>query len=194
MGNALIDIVTASVQLYAIIDPVGSIPLLVNIPELDRYINDINRLVAYTVPSLLLLFAFMGPYIFMVFSININDFRIAGGIILLSIAIDILREGTPRSMSINPEEYIIVPIITPMLVGPGAITSVMIMATYYRAYVVILAIAIASLATYVTIKYSIALVRLIGVNAIRIFSRFFSLIVAAWAIQLITEGIMGIVK
>jgi len=191
---SIFDALVASVQLYAIIDPLGAIPLLVNVPNYENLMDRFLKLVALTVPTLLLLFAFAGPFILSIFSININDFRVAGGVILLIIAVDVLREGTPRTMGINPEEYIIVPIITPMLVGPGAITSVMVMVTYYNELSVLTAILVASLATYLTMRYSIYLVRLIGNNTLRIFARFFSIIIASWAVQLIALGILGIVK
>ncbi|WP_292000459.1 MarC family protein [Caldivirga sp.] len=191
---SLFDSLVAAVQLYAIIDPLGAIPLLVSVPDYEKMMNRFLRLVAVTVPLLLLIFTFAGPFIFYVFSININDFRIAGGIILLIIAIDVLREGTPRTMGINPEDYVIVPIITPMLVGPGAITSVMVMVTYYNVFSVVTAILIASLATYMTMRYSVYLARLIGNNTLKIFARFFSLIIASWAVQLIASGILDIVK
>lgn len=191
---SIFDALVASVQLYAIIDPLGAIPLLVNVPNYENLMDRFLKLVALTVPTLLLLFAFAGPFILSIFSINIDDFRVAGGVILLIIAVDVLREGTPRTMGINPEEYIIVPIITPMLVGPGAITSVMVMVTYYNELSVLMAILVASLATYLTMRYSIYLVRLIGNNTLRIFARFFSIIIASWAVQLIALGILGIVK
>jgi membrane protein, MarC family len=191
---SIFDALVASVQLYAIIDPLGAIPLLVNVPNYENLMDRFLKLVALTVPTLLLLFAFAGPFILSIFSINIDDFRVAGGVILLIIAVDVLREGTPRTMGINPEEYIIVPIITPMLVGPGAITSVMVMVTYYNELSVLTAILVVSLATYLTMRYSIYLVRLIGNNTLRIFARFFSIIIASWAVQLIALGILGIVK
>ncbi len=191
---SIFDALVASVQLYAIIDPLGAIPLLVNVPNYENLMDRFLKLVALTVPTLLLLFAFAGPFILSIFSINIDDFRVAGGVILLIIAVDVLREGTPRTMGINPEEYIIVPIITPMLVGPGAITSVMVMVTYYNELSVLTAILVASLATYLTMRYSIYLVRLIGNNTLRIFARFFSIIIASWAVQLIASGVLGIVK
>jgi len=191
---SIFDALVASVQLYAIIDPLGAIPLLVNVPNYENMMDRFLKLVALTVPTLLLLFAFAGPFILSIFSINIDDFRVAGGVILLIIAVDVLREGTPSTMGINPEEYIIVPIITPMLVGPGAITSVMVMVTYYNELSVLMAILVASLATYLTMRYSIYLVRLIGNNTLRIFARFFSIIIASWAVQLIASGILGIVK
>jgi multiple antibiotic resistance protein len=97
-------------------------------------------------------------------------------------------------MGINPEDYVVVPIITPMLVGPGAITSVMVMATYYNLFSLVLAIAVASALTYATMRYSLLLIKVVGSNTLKIFSRFFSLIVAAWAVQLIADGFLGLIK
>ncbi|MEL9989825.1 MAG: MarC family protein [Thermoproteus sp.] len=191
---SLADALVGAAQLYAIIDPLGAIPLLAALPNYEKLYPKFLRLVAVTVPALLLLFALGGPYIFYVFNININGFRAAGGILLLIIAIDIMREGAPRTMGINPEEYVMVPIITPMLVGPGAITSVMVMATYYNTFSLILAIAVASALTYATMRYSVHLTRLVGNNTLRVFSRFFSLIVASWAVQLIADGVLGLIK
>ncbi|MCI4464554.1 MAG: MarC family protein [Thermoproteus sp.] len=191
---SLADALIGAAQLYAIIDPLGALPLLAVIPNYEKLYRRFLKLVAATVPALLLLFALAGPYIFYVFNININGFRAAGGILLLVIAVDILREGAPRTMGINPEDYVVVPIITPMLVGPGAITSVMVMATYYNLFSLVLAIAVASALTYATMRYSLLLIKVVGSNTLKIFSRFFSLIVAAWAVQLIADGFLGLIK
>ncbi|KUO88832.1 MAG: antibiotic resistance protein MarC [Thermoproteus sp. JCHS_4] len=191
---SLADALIGAAQLYAIIDPLGAVPLLAVIPNYEKLYRRFLKLVAATVPALLLLFALAGPYIFYVFNININGFRAAGGILLLVIAVDILREGAPRTMGIDPEDYVVVPIITPMLVGPGAITSVMVMATYYNPFSLVLAIAVASALTYATMRYSLLLIKVVGSNTLKIFSRFFSLIVAAWAVQLIADGFLGLIK
>jgi len=191
---SLADALIGAAQLYAIIDPLGAVPLLAVIPNYEKLYRRFLKLVAATVPALLLLFALAGPYIFYVFNININGFRAAGGILLLVIAVDILREGAPRTMGIDPEDYVVVPIIPPMLVGPGAITSVMVMATYYNLFSLVLAIAVASALTYATMRYSLLLIKVVGSNTLKIFSRFFSLIVAAWAVQLIADGFLGLIK
>ncbi|MEZ0248561.1 MAG: MarC family protein [Thermoproteus sp.] len=191
---SLADALVGAAQLYAVIDPLGAIPLLTALPNYEKMYPRFLKLVAVTVPALLLVFALGGPYIFYIFNININGFKAAGGILLLIVAVDIMREGVPKTMGINPEEYVVVPIITPMLVGPGAITSVMVMATYYNVFSLVLAIAAASALTYATMRYSIHLTRLVGNNTLRVFSRFFSLIVASWAVQLIADGVLGLIK
>ncbi|WP_243680379.1 MarC family protein [Vulcanisaeta souniana] len=141
-----------------------------------------------------MLFTVAGPYILGAFNISVADFRIAGGIVLLIIGIDTLREGAPRTMGLNPEDFVFTPIVTPMLVGPpGAITSVMLFSTYYGLPEVIISIVIASLITYLVIRFSFIIMRLIGSNMLRFIGRFMSLIIMAWAVSLIVEGIKEVI-
>jgi len=120
-----IDVLIMVSQLIAIIDPMGALPLIMSMPNIEQtsVFRRALRIIAIAVPTLLIFFAVAGPYILTAFNISIADFRIAGGIVLLVIGIDTLREGAPRTMGLNPEDYVFVPIVTPMLVGPGAITS-----------------------------------------------------------------------
>ncbi|WP_252901575.1 MarC family protein [Vulcanisaeta sp. JCM 14467] len=76
-----------------------------------------------------------------------------------------------------------------MLVGPGAITSVMLFTTYYGMPEVIMSILITSLVTYLIIRFSFTIIRLIGSNMLRFIGRFMSLIIMAWAVSLIIQGV-----
>ncbi len=190
-----IDVLIMTTQLIAIVDPVGALPIMVSMPGIEKpeVFRRALRIIAVAVPSLLIIFAVAGPYILRAFNISIADFRIAGGIVLLVIGIDTLREGAPRTMGLSPEEFIFTPIVTPMLVGGpgGAITSVMLFTTYYGIPEVIISILIASLVTYLVIRFSFSIIRLIGGNMLRFIGRFLSLIIMAWAVSLIIEGGLG---
>ncbi|WP_054842541.1 MarC family protein [Vulcanisaeta distributa] len=188
-----IDVLIMTTQLIAIVDPVGALPIMVSMPGIEKpeVFSKALRIIAIAVPSLLIIFAVVGQYILEAFNISIADFRIAGGIVLLVIGIDTLREGSPKTMSLSPEEFIFTPIVTPMLVGPGAITSVMLFTTYYGIPEVIISILIASLITYLVIRFSFSIIRFIGVNMLKFIGRFLSLIIMAWAVSLIIEGIRG---
>lgn len=198
MSTDFFNILTMTIQLLAIIDPAGVIPLLVPIFEEGsknkEIFRKIDRLVAIAVPTLLVIFTIIGDYLLKIFSIKGYDLKIAGGIILLIIAIDILREGFPKTSTINVEEYVFVPIITPMLVGPGAITAVLIFRSIYPLWQVLLSVLIASAITYLVIKFSRYLLLKIGGNMLRFIGRFMSIIIAAWAISLISEGILELWK
>ena len=189
--NAVIDVLVMVSQLIAIIDPVGALPLIMTMPNIEQtqVFRRVLRIIAIAVPTLLVFFAVAGPFILKAFDISIADFRVAGGIVLLVIGIDTLREGAPRTMGLSPEDYVFVPIVTPMLVGPGAITSVMLFSTYYGLPDVIISIAIASLVTYLIIRFGFLIMRVVGANMLRFIGRFMSLIIMAWAVSLIIEGL-----
>ncbi|MFP3485714.1 MAG: MarC family protein [Vulcanisaeta sp.] len=189
--NAVIDVLVMVSQLIAIIDPVGALPLIMTMPNIEQaqVFRRALRIIAIAVPTLLVFFAVAGPYILKAFNIDIADFRIAGGIVLLVIGIDTLREGAPRTMGLSPEDYVFVPIVTPMLVGPGAITSVMLFSTYYGLPEVIISVAIASLVTYLIIRFGFLIMRVVGANMLRFIGRFMSLIIMAWAVSLIIQGL-----
>jgi len=186
-----IDVLIMVAQLIAIIDPMGALPLIMSMPNIEQtsVFRRALKIIAIAVPTLLIFFAVAGPYILTAFNISIADFRIAGGIVLLVIGIDTLREGAPRTMGLSPEDYVFVPIVTPMLVGPGAITSVMLFSTYYGLPEVIVSIAIASLVTYLVIRFGFLIMRVVGVNMLRFIGRFMSLIIMAWAVSLIIQGL-----
>jgi Multiple antibiotic transporter len=186
-----IDVLIMVSQLIAIIDPMGALPLIMSMPNIEQtsVFRRALRIIVIAVPTLLIFFAVAGPYILTAFNISIADFRIAGGIVLLVIGIDTLREGAPRTMGLSPEDYVFVPIVTPMLVGPGAITSVMLFSTYYGLPEVIVSIAIASLVTYLVIRFGFLIMRVVGVNMLRFIGRFMSLIIMAWAVSLIIQGL-----
>ncbi len=99
-----IDILIMTAQLIAIVDPVGALPIMISMPGIDKpeIFRRALRIIAIAVPSLLITFAVAGPYILTAFNISIADFRIAGGIVLLVIGIDTLREGgAPRTMGLS---------------------------------------------------------------------------------------------
>ncbi len=99
--SIIIDVLVMTAQLIAIVDPVGALPIMVSMPGIDKpeVFRRALRIIAIAVPSLLIIFAVVGPYILSAFNISIADFRIAGGIVLLVIGIDTLREGAPRTMA-----------------------------------------------------------------------------------------------
>ncbi len=188
--SSFMDVLFLTFQLLAIIDPTGAIPLLAPVLTQadERMLSRIYRLVGLSVPILLLFFTFAGNLLLKAFSITDYDLRIAGGIILLVISIDILREGMPRTAQIDVEEFIFVPVVTPMLVGPGAITAVLVMRSMYPLWEVILSVLLASAVTFLVIRFSGAILKRLGRDMLKFIGRFMSLIVAGWAVSLIVSG------
>lgn len=142
------------------------------------------------------LFAVFGTFIFKIFNITIHAFQIAGGIILFGVAIEI-RKGkrTDVSATQKGEDFSIVPLAIPMIAGPGAITTCLMLAGEAQniAYlgVLVLCITLTMLVMYTVLIHSSKLTALLGEGGLRILIRLMGLILAVIAVQFVLNGIKG---
>ena len=146
-------------------------------------------------------FAVAGRLIFRMFGITLPAFEIAGGLILLLIGIDMLeakRSPTQDSSEemqegATKEDAGIVPLGIPMLAGPGAISSVMVLVgsspTGWQMFAIIMAIAITAVASYGVLNGADRLRRLLGETGIRILVRIMGLLLMALAVQFFVNGL-----
>ncbi len=198
MPGALIDILNMTGQLIAILNPIGAIPTLsIYIINMEQeQLKKVYRLVGISVPLLMIIFAVGGRYILQAFGVNLDAFRIAGGVLLMGIAMETLMAGGPRAVGAvkEPEEFVLVPIVTPLLVGPGTITELILFSALYPIYYVIIAALLSSAFTYVVIRFSQPLLKRLGSNTLKVLGRFMSLIIAALAIGMILTGVTNYVE
>ncbi|MGC8607011.1 MAG: MarC family protein [Vulcanisaeta sp.] len=198
MTGALIDILNMTGQLIAILNPIGAIPTLsIYIINMEQeQLRRVYQLVGISVPLLMVIFAVGGRYILQAFGVNLDAFRIAGGVLLMGIAMETLMAGGPRAVGAvkEPEEFVLVPIVTPLLVGPGTITELILFSALYPIYEVIIAALISSVVTYAVIRFSQPLLKRLGSNTLKVLGRFMSLIIAALAIGMILTGITNYIE
>ncbi|MEM0156730.1 MAG: MarC family protein, partial [Thermoplasmataceae archaeon] len=151
-------------------------------------------------------FMLVGVYIFLVLGIDISDFKVAGGILLFKVAFDMLQgkisntKLTPQETqeSIDREAVGIVPIGTPLLAGPGTITTAMI---YFNSpqyliserIAVILAVITVLFISYILLRLSNPLFNHLGKTGSLIISRIMGLLLASIAIEFITSGLFTII-
>src|SRR4030067_1631775 len=124
LADFAVNLAKAVIVLFIVVDPLGNIPIFTSLTE--RMTENKKRKVFNTATLvgfiLLLIFAFTGQEIFKIFGISIYSFEIAGGILLLILAIRILISGGLRENVESPETIGAVPIAIPLLVGPGPVT------------------------------------------------------------------------
>ncbi|MDI9644615.1 MAG: MarC family protein [Candidatus Verstraetearchaeota archaeon] len=183
--------VLIAAQIFAILNPLSVIPVFLSMTDdLDRSTR--RRILfrsSVAVFMICLIMALAGNYILSFFNINIASLRVGGGILLMVIAIEMLG-GLPRTKVIDQkEEVAIVPIATPLLVGPGTMTTVILLSATTPLGVLVASIMIVAVLTYLILRYSEHLARLIGKNGIRALGRFMTIIISAFAAQLIYSGI-----
>ncbi|MEW5936736.1 MAG: NAAT family transporter [Candidatus Thermoplasmatota archaeon] len=198
------------VAVFAIVNPVGNMTVFV---ALTQGFSHRERLLVIrkTVLSallVLLIFALVGNYIFFVFGITLPAFRIAGGILLFSIAFSMMK-GEKSRTKISPEDQEealarealgIVPLGVPLFAGPGAITTVMIYMgaaahptfDILKVIVVIVAILLTMALSYPILFYGERIFERIGRMGAFAFSRIMGLILAAIATQFVIDGVLQV--
>ncbi len=191
VDNFLISLAQAIIALFIVVDPFGNIPIFVglteNMPkEKERKVYNTAVLVGFV---LLLIFAFTGQEIFSLFGISLSSFEIAGGILLLIIAIRILVTGTKQENIEYPESLGAVPIAMPLLVGPGAITTTILNLQTFGVIVAVLAVIAVLTLAWIILRFIDKVYKVLGRTGAVIIARVMALLIAAIAVQYIVDGV-----
>jgi multiple antibiotic resistance protein len=147
-----------------------------------------------TAAYVMVIFAVFGTLIFRIFNITLHAFQIAGGIILFGVAMDI-RKGRRNedAQKQKGEDFSIVPLAIPMISGPGAITTCLMLAgeadNIYFLFILVLCIVATLLITYVVLCHASKLTHVLGEGGVRILTRLMGLILAVIAVQFVLNGI-----
>ena len=189
-----LSLVKVFVMLFVIMDPSGNIPIFMALTKgmSKRGRKKELNYAVLVAAILLLLFAFLGRIILDVLGITTDSFMIAGGILLLFFSLDLLR-GEHKYVASEESGAGVgaVPLGTPLLAGPGAITAVMVIIKSYGIGMVLFAIFSAIIATRLVLGQSERIYQILGKVGSEVLSRVMGIIVAAIAIQFIVNGIRG---
>lgn len=181
----------AFILLFAVVDAVGTVPIFIGLTE--GFSEDRRRIVRQAVvisTVILVIFVLFGWLIFDAFGITINDFRVAGGAILFIVAVDHLRGEGDRSRGLEPSDVAAFPLATPLLAGPGAISTVIIIsAPPYSPLLALLVIACNAALSYAILSGSGWVRRALGKNGTIALSRITALLIAALAVSFIATGL-----
>jgi multiple antibiotic resistance protein len=191
-----ISLATAIIVLFIIVDPLGNIPIFMSLTEKmpkDKKRRTFNT-ATITGIILLLIFAFVGKEIFSIFGVSIFSFEVAGGILLLIIAIRLLITGKIIDFDDSHESIGAVPIAMPLLVGPGAITTVIFNLQQYGIWITSLAIVITLAITWIILRFANKVYHFLGQSGSLVIARVNALFIAAIAIQYILVGITQFIQ
>jgi multiple antibiotic resistance protein len=185
------ELAKAIIALFIIVDPFGNIPIFMGLTEkmADTQKKKVYNTAALVGFILLLVFAFTGQEILTIFGLSIYSFEVAGGILLLIIAIRILISGSMHEDVESPESLGAVPIAIPLLVGPGAITTTIFNLQSYGTVTTILSVLIVLSLTWVILRFINGIYRFLGKTGSLVIARVMALLIAAIAIQYILTGV-----
>jgi multiple antibiotic resistance protein len=190
-------------SLLSIVDPIACVPVYLALIGSEKRPEQRRTAARATLTALIVLclFAAAGTAIFRFFGITVPAFKIAGGVLIFSMALEMMR-AKPSSVRNTPEEtseaqhkddVAIVPIGIPLLSGPGAIATAMMWSARAQdpaeKIAVYVSIALVTGITLVTLVFASNVVRFFGRTGINVISRIMGLIIAATATQFIIDGV-----
>jgi len=180
------EIFSASLVLFAVIDIIGNIPLIIS---LRGKVGHIQSEKASLVAALIMIgFLFLGEEILKLIGIDINSFAVAGSFVILFLALEMILGITLYKDDI-PETASIVPLAFPMIAGAGTMTSLLSLREEYQLLNIILAILINILFVYIVLKSSKHIERFLGTSGINIIRKVFGIVLLAIAVKLFTTNI-----
>jgi multiple antibiotic resistance protein len=193
-------------SIFIIVDPLATIPafLVMTADDSEEKRRRMARQAAWTCFLVLGLFSLAGTLIFRLFGITLPAFKIAGGLILFLVAVDMLqarRSGTQevteeRLEGAAKDEVGVTPLGIPMLGGPGAITTVMVLigqsSHWWQAAIVYAAIAVTAFASFLILAGANRVRRFLGETGIRILMRLMGLVLTAIAVQFMLNGLIDL--
>lgn len=187
----VLDLIKAVISLLVIIDPLGNVPIFISLTQKATVKKRTKIFRTATTVSLILLlvFAVAGQQIISLFGVSLNAFMIAGGLLLLAISMKIIIVGE-KEKSVT-EEVGAVPIATPLLIGPGAITTTIVLIHTSGFLITLISILINFLIIFVVIKFIDRIYKFLGKVGAVVIARIMAMFLAAIAIGFITEGIQN---
>lgn len=203
MGGGFFDTwVIPLISVLFIVDPLAAVPSFLTMtgddPEEKRRATALKAAIVST--GILLLFATAGSVVLRIFGVTLPAFRIAGGVILGLSALEMLRAERPSRENpgeiregIEKLDVSITPLSIPLLAGPGAISTVMVLApahvTWRASIPVYLAILVTGVVTWAFLSRSILLKKILGTTGIHVISRLMGLVLLTMAVQFIVDGV-----
>lgn len=188
MNFDLKEIVTAFMVLFAVIDIIGNIPIIVDLRKKVGHIQSEKASIIAGV--IMVVFLFLGQRLLSFIGIDVNSFAVAGAFILFFIALEMILGITlykeDEDSALNASVF---PIAFPLIAGPGSLTTLLSLRAEYAFENILVAIFLNVVLIYVVLKTSSKIERIIGANGIKIIQKIFGVILLAIAVKLFAANI-----
>lgn len=184
------EVFTATMILFAVIDIVGSLPILIDFRKKVGTIESGKASIVACV--IMILFLFFGKFILSLIGIDVNSFAVAGSFVMFFIAVEMIL-GIRVFKNEEPETASIVPIAFPIIAGPGTLTSILSLKAEYHTENILIAIIFNIFLVYLVLKLSKNADKIISSSAINVIRKVFGIIILAIAVKLFTSNISNLI-
>ena len=186
------DLLTVTFSLFAIIDIVGSVPLLISIKERLGGINEVK--VTLLAGLLMILFVFLGEELLKIFGLDVSSFAVGGSIVIFILGLEMVLGVEFFKSDPDPRSGTLVPIAFPLIAGSGTLTTIISLRANYEKLPLIIAILINLVIVYVTLRSLKYIARLLGPAGLTAVRKFFGVVLLAIAVKIFTSNVGHLIK
>jgi multiple antibiotic resistance protein len=189
MNFDLREIATASMILFAVIDIIGSIPIIIDLRKKAGHIQSEKATIVAGI--LMIVFLFVGKEILNLIGIDVNSFAVAGSFILFFLALEMIL-GITLYKDDAPETAAVVPLAFPLIAGAGTMTTLLSLRAEYHTINIVVSILVNIIIVYIVLKSSGKMERFLGKQGINVIRKIFGVILLAIAVKLFTTNIQSL--
>lgn len=183
-----IDFLSAFIVLFAVIDPIGIMPMVISLRDRGKTINA-WRATLYAF-GLMLIFFFMGDFLLGLFGVDINSFAVAGALVIFLMALEMVLDiEIFKDTSVVGNDATYVPLVFPLLAGAGSFTTLISLKAEYSSPNIILALLANAVVVFAMLNATKRISRILGKGGVYFTRKFFGIILLAISVKLFTSNL-----
>ena len=182
-----LDFFSAFIVLFAVIDPIGAIPIVISVREQGRAISAFKAVLYSFV--LMVIFFFMGEGLLQLFGVDINSFAVAGSLVLFLLAMEMVLDIEIFKNAGPIKEATYVPLVFPMLAGAGSFTTLLSLRAEYSSLNILLALSMNMIIVYIVLMTTGRMQRILCKAGMYFLKKFFGIILLAISVKLFTSNL-----
>lgn len=183
------EIASATMVLFAVIDILGSIPIIISLRKKAGHIQ--SRKASIVAACIMVAFLFIGEEILKLIAVDVNSFAVAGAFVIFFLSIEMIL-GISLYQDDEPHTASIVPLAFPLIAGAGTLTTLLSMRAEFWVGNIIVAIVLNTIFVFLVLKSSNRIERILGANGLSVIRKVFGVILMAIAVKLFATNINGL--
>ncbi|WP_291097259.1 MULTISPECIES: MarC family protein [unclassified Flavobacterium] len=183
------EIITVSMVLFAVIDIVGTIPIIVDLRAKHGHIE--SEKASLVAGFIMIVFLFIGEELLKLIGIDVNSFAVAGSFVLFFLALEMIL-GIRIYRDEEASSASIVPIAFPLIAGAGTMTTLLSLRSQFHSENIVVAIILNIILVYIVLKSSAKIEKMLGKNGLGVIRKAFGVILLAIAVKLFAANVKGL--
>lgn len=186
------EFLSAFIVLFAVIDIIGSVPIILDLKQKGRTVNSIQAtLIAF---ALLLGFFYAGDMMLRLFQVDIASFAVAGAFVIFMMSLEMILDVEIFKNTGPIKEATLVPLVFPLLAGAGAFTTLLSLRAEYASINIVLALVLNMVWVYIVLRMTDRIERVLGKGGIYVIRKFFGIILLAISARLFTANLTYLIE